>query len=126
MPFSVTYNSPEGLIEMRVRGKLDLPTVQQLALQAAQIAKENDCRRVLSDYREAVLDLSTLQIYDLQNMLADIARTSGLRMESFKRALVVGADLADFAFFETVSQNRNQTVKLFNNIELAMQWLLTA
>jgi hypothetical protein len=42
------------------------------ALASEVAAREHDCHLVLSDYREAALDLSLLEIYDTPQVVAEI------------------------------------------------------
>jgi hypothetical protein len=50
---------------------------------------------------------------------------AGLRPDCL-RAIVVAKDLDDYAFFELVSKNQGQRVKIFKDIDEAKRWLATA
>jgi hypothetical protein len=123
MPYSVEYD-PLGIITIKVQGALTMTAVRDFTVEAVQLAKEKDCFRVLTDLQEATLNLSILELYNLPNLTAEIASTAGLQIYQFKRALVVLHDEKLAPFFENVSRNRHQNVRLFHDVESAWQWLL--
>jgi len=88
MPYSVEYD-PLGIISIKVQGELTMTMVREFTVEAAHLAKEKDCFRVLTDLQEAPLKLSMVEVYNLPNLTAEIASTAGLQVYQFKRALVV-------------------------------------
>jgi len=78
---------------------------------------------ILNDMREAVMKLSTLEIYELPKLMSEASASSGLKMYNIKRAFVAATDLDDYKFFETVTANRGQYAKLFFDIDEAKKWL---
>ena len=79
---------------------------------------------MLSDYRQAELDLSTLDIYLTPRLLAEALAPHGVRASSIKRAIVVSGNLKDFHFFETVTLNTGQDLRMFQDMDAARKWLL--
>jgi hypothetical protein len=77
----------------------------------------------LSDYREAELDLSVVELYDVPRIISRESASQGLLANKFKRAIVVKRDLQDFSFFETVTLNSGQNAKLFQDLDEAKKWL---
>ena len=124
MSNSVTFDERDRLITITLQGRLDQGMIRTLAAEVARIAKEYDCFLVLNDAREATSGLSTVEIYELPEVIAEIISQTGLQVNKFKRALVAPTDVPDFAFFETVSRNRGQNVVVFRSIEEAKSWLL--
>jgi hypothetical protein len=121
---SVVYDAEKRLIVIEIRGRIDKALVQNLASQVAGFSKEHNCFHVLNDAREATIFLSTLEIYSLPRTIMEILSATGVDVRKFKRALVFSKNVDDFTFFETVSRNRGQNVKLFRNIDEAVSWLL--
>ena len=120
----ISYHSTGGYIEVKIQGSLTLNAVRDITLEVMRLAKEQDCFLVLGDYREmTVANLSTVDIYDVPKIITDVATASGLPVHKFKRALVVAQDLDDFSFFETVTLNRGQNVKIFQDMAEARKWL---
>jgi hypothetical protein len=73
---------------------------------------------LLNDLRGVERHLSLLDIYNLPKMSGEFGfppRT--------KRAFVFSEDAKDYQFFETVSVNRGQLVKIFEDIDEALAWL---
>jgi hypothetical protein len=123
MPNSVTYDAGSDLILISCNATVNSSAIHEIASAMAVVAKKYECFRILSDFREATLDLSLIEIYDLPKLVADILSAAGLQVHKYKRALVVTNDMDDFVFFETVSRNRGQPVMLFRSIEKAKEWL---
>ena len=124
MAHQVTYNPDSGLIESKIQGDLSLEEAKQLIAEIGATAKENNCFLCLSDYREATMNLSTVEIYDIPRILAGSLASIGVDAQKFKRAIVVERSLEDYHFYETVSLNTGQNIKLFLDMDEAKKWLL--
>ena len=103
-----------------------MEVVRNATVDVVQMAKDRGCFRILNDMREAKLKLSMLELYNLPKVLSEIAATAGLQVYQFKRALITRDDAKLLPFFENVSRNRLQNVRLFHDVESARQWLLEA
>lgn len=123
MAHTVTYNLETGIIETSAQGRLTLNEAKELISEIAECAIVNNCFLCLSDYREAIIDMSTFQIYDIPRILSNVVDLLGLHPNKFKRAIIVEKGLRDFNFFETVSRNSGQNIKLFRDIDEAKKWL---
>jgi len=121
---TVTYNEELHIIETVSQGALSLAEAREIISEITQLSKAKDCYRCLSDYRQSTLAMSSFEIHDIPRIVADKVTELGLAPSMIKRAVVVAQDLEDFRFYETVSYNRNQSVKLFLNIDEARQWLV--
>jgi hypothetical protein len=124
MPHSVIYNAKEGFIETRAFGRLDFEEARQMIIDIGVSAKENNCYLCLSDYRQAKLALSTVEIYNVPQILVKTITSLGLTAQKFKRAIIVKDGLDDFSFLETVTVNSGQIARLFQGMEEAKLWLL--
>jgi len=125
MPHSIVYNSETRMIISKIYSDLTLAEAKEIISEFAAIVKEKDCTMLLNDYRQARVKLSTLEIYEAPKLYADIFALSGLSLYHIKRALVVAEDLRDYEFFETVSFNQGQYVKVFKDSTKAREWLLS-
>ena len=123
MSNSVAYDKELDMTVITYRGSVDLPSLKEGSAKVAQIARQHSCSRVLVDFRETVPTLSTADLYTLPEIFSDILSSRDLRIMQFKRALVVSINLEDHCFFENTSQNRNQDVRVFQDIEEAKAWL---
>jgi hypothetical protein len=124
MPYSVTYDADGGYIVIRVQGRLNLAAVNDIASEAIRVANEAQCSLVLSDFREATLEFSTFDLYEVPRLLAKLIAPTGRAVHEFKRALVVSEEVENLGFFELVSRNRAQNVRVFHDYDEAKAWLL--
>jgi hypothetical protein len=111
------------IIESKVQGDFTLNEAKEMINEIALFAKEQDCTLLLTDYREATVKLSMLEIYYMPKTILDTSTTFGLDPRRFKRALVISKDFKDFLFFENVMVNKSQNAKVFYDIDEAKQWL---
>ncbi len=124
MSHTITYHEKLHAVEVAFQGELAWNEVQKVASEAAQALSDHDCHLLFADFREAELRLSTLELYNLPNAISDIVAASGLRIHAIKRAALIGpTDVRDFEFFEDVTANRGQNMKLFRDIDEARRWL---
>ena len=123
MPHSITYHARENVITITHQGEFDATMTRQLISEVISLVKEHDCFHIVEDFREARIRFSTMDLHDLPKLVQERLSASGLNAYQFKRALIAAQDIADFAFFETVSQNRDQNVRVFRDVEEAKKWL---
>jgi hypothetical protein len=124
MPYTVIYNPTTRMLESIVRGDVTLGVLRDLFTEQARVSMESRCQLMLNDYREATIKLSTLDIYSLPRLIAEIAAAFGMDVHQARRALVIAKDSEDYYFYETVTANQAQTEKVFFDIEKARLWLL--
>lgn len=123
MTHTVIYNPVLGVIETVGQGKLTLSEAKEIITEITKIAVEKDCYLCLSDYRKATVEMSITEIFDLPRILADIVSSFGLYAGKFRRALIIEQGLTDFRFFETVTLNFGQHIRLCHDIDEAKKWL---
>jgi len=126
MPHTITYNPDLSIIKIKFEGNITLNETKEIFSESLQIANEQNCFLFLSDYREAIMKLSTFEIYELPKILSNVFVASKIPVHRLKRALVVAKDLEDYRFFEVVTANQGQNVKLFQDLDEAKKWLLSA
>ena len=103
---------------------MTLSEVEVIITKIAKTAKENDCRLILTDFREVSRKLSFFQIYELPNRTKDIFAAFGINIFLYKRANVAVKDLDEYIFHENVMVNRGQNEKMFTNLDQAKKWLI--
>ena len=123
MTHTVTYNPALGVIETVAQGDLTSSEAKEIISEISQIAVEKDCFLCFSDYRNATIEMSTLQIYDIPKTLSGIVTSFGLRPSKFKRAIIAEQGSKDYQFFETVTLNKGQHIRLFQDMDEAKKWL---
>jgi len=98
--------------------------VREFTNEAALLAEQKACFRVLSDLHEALLRFSMLDVYNIPGMVKEIVLAANLPVHKFRRAVILPDQWKLSGFFETISKNRMQNVTLFHDIETAQKWLL--
>jgi hypothetical protein len=125
MPHTILYNPHMRIIEIRVSGVVNRDTFKQIFSQGVQLAKEKDCCLFLNDFREATIEMSTMDLYHLPETLSCISIRQGIHANSFRRALVIAPQFTnDARFAEDVTANCGQHAKFFHDIDEAKTWLL--
>ncbi len=125
MVFKVEYDEGRNCVIGTFAGRLDMESAREYAKEIAKVSADNDCARFLNDLRGAEPGFSTLDIHDLPKTLHELTEGAGLD-RSWRRAILApkGKDVRDYDFFETVAANQGYTVKVFADLDKAMDWLL--
>ena len=121
---TVTYNKDLGYILTTFQGELDKSMVTEIINKALDLCAEHNCNLILSDYRNVKLELSTLNIYDVPNIILKEASKRDIAIHRVKRSMILKQESSDLQFFENVSFNRGQNVRIFYDFEEAQSWLL--
>ena len=125
MGFTVTFDEQAGYIHAVYEGELDMPGILDMMRTVGLAVKEHDCYLVLSDYHQATLAISIMDLYEIPKIILQRGREMGVSAYKIKRALIISAaTYENFRFFETVSLNNSQTVKIFTEEDAAKEWLL--
>ena len=128
MPYTIIYNPKTGFVEATVQGTICFNEIKEIFSKAVQMVMEKKSFLYLADYRQAVLNLSTTELYALPKLMSDIVAPLGGNVRILKRAVVIAKDLKDkrledYRFYETVTVNRGQNTKLFEDMDEASKWL---
>jgi hypothetical protein len=98
---------------------LDETASLELRPQIVEAAKRYNCHKFLIDMRETKIELETHVIYELPKL------TAAAGIHTTQRAIVFSGDPKDYKFFETVASNQGQAVRVFTDVNQAIDWLLT-
>jgi hypothetical protein len=124
--YSVTYDPLEKIITIAHQGIVNAAYVKEVVEKTVQLVIENQCFKILSDFRKAKLGLSIVGMLETQKLIGQALDAKDIPTYKVRRALLVrkiNLFNKDFSFFETVSVNRAQNVKLFSDPEKALEWL---
>lgn len=124
MTHSITYNTKDKIIETIIQGELFENEAEEIIAGIVQLAVEKSCFLCFTDYREANLQLSTIQLHKIPERISEAAYALNIHPAKFKRAVVVKKSKDGYRFFETVTLNSGQNIKMFDNVEKAKEWLL--
>jgi len=124
MPYSLHYEEA-GFIRLTYEGDATLKDMKEIIAQGVALASEKNCARILSDFRNLKLTISFMDLYSIPNLQASQSKELNTSFYKFKRAVVVPeADLKRYKFFEDVAVNRSHTIKIFIDMDAAIEWLL--
>ncbi len=120
MEWEIEYNEDDKIIRIKTEGVLDTESEEKLRADVFNWIKRHNCFHLLLDHRQIKeLKISTTGIYEIPKkyIIQNIPHNIKIAM------LVPEAQLRDFKFYETVSNNSGYVVMLFTEIETAAAWL---
>lgn len=122
MPFSVEHCAEENMILVNIWGRTALAELKEAIEEIIRVVQVTQCRLVLTDLQKADWGLTMSETYHLPEMLARVSsETADIHL--FKRAFVASENSEILRFYETVSQNRGQTTRMFRDADSAKEWL---
>lgn len=125
MTIEIRYDQDQKIVIGKLIGEVDRSTLRQYTIQMEKVIDQESCKLILSDYREAVFLLSTLDLFRLPERHGELLKELGGNVHTLKRALIFSKDDDELAkFFENVAVNRGQKVKVFYKETTAIAWLL--
>lgn len=121
MNLITAYDQKLGLVITTVNGPITVKDIELIAGKAILLANKHECNLMLSDVREATLNISIMDYYSVPTTLAKKARELGRLIHEFRRAVVVKEITDGLRFFENVTFNHMQRMKLFLDMDEAKQ-----
>jgi hypothetical protein len=122
MSHKLRFDSDLGIVFIQFEGIQRVETIFKAFCEAILVAESIDSFRILWDFRNATLELSTLQIYSLPVTLSSCKPESSHWLHKYRHAILAIAD-DDFRFMVTMLNNRSQTAELFETPIAAQNWL---
>lgn len=126
MTFTFTFNKPDQFLLFTHEGDLNDASINDFLQNGIQTVIDSRCYRLINDYRKVTLNLSASKIIEIQQTIMDGFSARGVDPRNVKRALVVSEAMKNFSYFkifETINLNRGLRVKLFLNMDQAVQWI---
>jgi hypothetical protein len=118
MIFDIQYDSDQDCIFATFNGRVSMSVVRDYITALLPILEETDCRRLLSDSREAEVHLTSSEIMQFPKLAAESPLTARL-----KRAVVATQGTSGYDLYETLSKVSGQQVRVFTTKEDALSWL---
>jgi hypothetical protein len=120
MPYTTNFDSACGVFTVQITGEYTRPrdnaSMQRLAVDSH---RQHGCRLFLFDLREASVTGGTMALYESAAPKGDIADA----LRRFRTAVVSRKLGPDERFYETVALNRGFSLRMFDSIAEAMDWL---
>jgi len=123
MAHTLHYNPDTRTVELIVQGVVSLGDLREIFGAAVESLVAHKSYLALADYRDAKLNVSTIDIYSLPKMLASTTSSQSYNVHKLRRAIVIDEKTDDFLFYETVTLNSGQSTKLFYDMDKAKEWL---
>jgi len=120
MEYTVDFDETNGICTIRITGQHKRPQ-DSLTLQkfSRDFSEERDCKLFLLDLTRAEFIGGTMDLFKTGTFPED----KNHRQISHKYALLYSEILDDHKFLENVSVNRGYRVRMFNDIDKALEWL---
>ena len=115
----ITYNQELNYISLVTSGIVNMIALREISQKIKTSIANFHCQRILHDLRDAQIDLETYEIYNTPERVKEAGYSTS------RRALIFSSDAQDFSFFETVSSNKGQLVRVFTDDKEAIDWLLS-
>jgi hypothetical protein len=118
MKYEVSIDQDRRLIRIKVWGELTFESISEMTTEVSTAAAKHGFVHFLFDMRETTENADTMDAF----FLAANPEERGLT-RTHKRAIVHRSTNKLYRFFETVSVNRGYNVKLFTDIDSALEWI---
>lgn len=118
MPFNIEYDSDQEIIVSTFLGEITMALVKEYIAALLPVLEETKCTKLLSDSRNAELNLSSIDIMQFPKMAEDSPLTQNL-----KRAVLAKPGTSGYELYETLSGIQGQYVTVFEKRADAIAWL---
>lgn len=120
LQWKIEYLANEDLLYIKTCGVMTTEFANTMLAEIVEAAKRHCCKRQLVDHRETEFGFSMVEYYERPRVNQKIGMEYTWRV-----AMVFAALTEETLFFETVFQNRGYTLRQFDDIEKAKEWVLT-
>ena len=120
MSFKVTISENGKYIIGKLDEPLDRDTVQQLTREYVKIINETGIKRILNDVRGVPNAMDIIDGYEFAYTDTKVINLPG----DIRAAILTNPGDDTHSFHETVALNAGYMVKVFDEIEAAVAWLL--
>lgn len=124
MPVSIEYQPERRAVVIVSTGMVTLDELGCQSPLAVELLKQHSSSRMLVDYRDAQVNVSTLDVYALPERYEALGLSRNVRI-----AVILPRGLDDtelFEFYTDVTHNRGFMTRLFESVEAAQRWLDSA
>ena len=117
--YEMEVKKPDYLY-VKVKGKRTKESIKKATEGIVEKCQENKCSKVLVDIRDFSERINITEIFDLASK-----ELPEITMSKINKVAIVDNEGFNYNknFFENVARNRGHNVKIFTNIDNAMQWL---
>ena len=123
MSLTVKYNAQRGFVESTLSGIVSPAELDQEMVQAAAMSQEYACELFLSDFQDAEVGFSILDVFELP----DLQDNAGLKKQTARIALLPPRSKPGMTLardYEIACMSRGWAVCAFVDRQKALVWLL--
>lgn len=121
MSLTVRHYPETNIVESILSGVVTPSELRVEIIQAAALAEANDCTLFLSNFSEATINFSIIDVFDLPKLQEEQGLQRNIRVAVLPPTSTSGKEMADF--YETVCYNRGWNSKVFSGRQEALNWL---
>ena len=119
LDWQIAHDEERNILWLETHGPLDMAPLEAFFDQVFAAANEYSCRCFFADHRSSQLRLNPVQIFDLPKTL----RQHGI--VEHKAAVLFAKVGEDEQFVETICKNFGIMARVFNDLDIALAWLMT-
>jgi hypothetical protein len=120
MEYTFEIDNVSNICTVRITGSYHRSTHSpELKQFACDLYKEKGCRHFLFDMTNAHMASRTIDTFSAANPKAEMEEA----LRHHRTAILLSEITEDDRFFETVAVNRGFQLRIFNEIDKAMEWL---
>ncbi len=124
MSYEIELSADGRVVIVKNTGKITYESIEKVSIEALAFARANKANLFLSDCTSVTNPTGIFDAYKVPELYDEISPQKGLN----KLAILLSDEVViseEILFFETVCVNRGRWVKVFNNKEAALGWLLS-
>lgn len=128
--FSITlesYTPGNDYLLLTYDGELSIQTIFRYAPRISIAIEHNKCYRMVEDYRQATMKMKASDFSRVQKFQINNLEKIGIRFTRLRRAMVIDEKTIpgnDLDFYEMLSINFGQNLRVFTDMYLAIKWLM--
>jgi len=126
MSFTYSYIQQDQYLLFVHEGELNDVSVIDFLEKGIDTVVAQHCYKMINDYRKVELHLSASKLIDVQRFVSEGFLARGIDPRTICRALVIteyGDTQGYYKIFETINLNHGLKVKLFVDMDEAIQWI---
>jgi hypothetical protein len=126
MEYLIVYEADKEYILITLEGAINVRSMREAINQAGKVILEHHCNKIIGDFRKSTFPVNVIEVMDLYKYWVNSLESNLLSPYEAKRVILMDKNQKtsqNFEFFETVSVNRNCRVKIFFNMDEAINWL---
>jgi hypothetical protein len=126
MSFTYTYFKQDQYLLFVHAGELNDVSVNDFLEKGICTVVDHHVYKMINDYRNVELHLSASKLIDVQRLVSEGFLAKGVDPRKISRALVITEDgdtQGYYNIFETINLNHGLRVKLFVDMDQAVQWI---